>query len=100
MGRILLGLTWARHPSEGRTGGQREGGFARFPCIFPTEQGFRPQRRVRTRLPPPPLSLLLRRLRAFIYEQVEKFGRFRGVLAAEPRRIRTGDCGFGARKTR
>ncbi len=53
---------------------------------------------VRILLAPPP-SLLLQRLRARIQEQPEKFPRFRGVLAAEAWRIRTGDCGFWGRKT-
>ncbi len=52
---------------------------------------------VRIPLSPPP-SLLLQRLPAFIQEQIEKFARFRGVLAVGLSRIRTGDGGFGASK--
>jgi hypothetical protein len=63
------------------------------------EEGVRPQRRVRTRLHPPPSSLLLRRLPARTAARPEKSPRFRGVLAVGPGRIRTGDCGFGAPMT-
>ena len=56
------------------------------------------QRRVRYRLCPPPSSLRLQRLRAFIQEQIEKLTRFRGVLAVRLRRIRTRDGGFEASK--
>ena len=41
----------------------------------------------------------MQRLCAFIPEQIEKFARFRGVLAVKPSRIRTGDGGFGPSKT-
>ena len=49
------------------------------------------QRRVRYRLCSPPFSLGMRRLLARTVPQPEKSPRFRGVLAAWPRRIRTGD---------
>ncbi len=70
----------------------------RISLYFPCRSGILPQRRVRPRLPPPPPSLLLQRLRAFIQEQIEKFTRFRGVLAVGLSRTRTGDGGIGASK--
>jgi hypothetical protein len=52
---------------------------------------------VRVRIPlSPPSSLPSQRLRAHSREQSEKTPRFRGVLAVEPSRIRTGDGEFGA----
>ncbi len=35
-----------------------------FPCTFPADQGIEPERRVRSRLPPPPFSLRFRRFRS------------------------------------
>ena len=66
---------------------------------FPCRSGISVQRRVRDRLRPPPLSLLLQRLPARTRVQPEKSPRFRGVLAVKLWRIRTGDCGFRAQKT-
>ncbi len=57
------------HAGQDRVNGPRrriwsrpEGWFHAFPCIFPVDQGFRPQRRVRDRLRPPPPSLPTQRL--------------------------------------
>ena len=47
----------------------------------------------------PPFSLPVQRLPARTPAQPEKSPRFRGVLAVEPWRFRTGDCGFRAGKT-
>jgi len=73
--------------------------FRRISLYFPCRSGKRQQRRVRSRLPPPPFSLRVQRLPVRTPAQPEKSPRFRGVLAAKPSRIRTGDCGFRARKT-
>ena len=75
------------------------------PCIFPVDQGFGPQRRVRPRLPPPPLSPSFRRLIAAgsrsrrLWEFVR---RFRGVrLSAASRRRPAGESfrQFGNQKS-
>ena len=66
---------------------------------FPSKSGIFAQRRVRYRLHAPPFSLPLRRFPARTRAQPEKSPRFRGVLAAKPSRIRTGDFGFRAWKT-
>ncbi len=47
----------------------------------------------------PPCSLRLQRLRARIWQQPEKFPRFRGVLAGSPFCFRTRDRRFRAQKT-
>ncbi len=58
-----------------------ESGCGRFPCTFPADQGFRAQRRVRDRLPPPPFSLLLQRLPERFQRWTQKNTRFRGAVA-------------------
>jgi len=73
--------------------------YRRDSLYFPCRSGIWPQRRVRYRLVPPPFSLRVQRLPARTGAQPEKSPRFRGVLAVEPSRIRTGDCGFWAGKT-
>ncbi len=72
--------------------------FRRISLYFPCRSGKRQQRRVRSRLPPPPSSLPLQRLPTRTRAQPEKSPRFRGVLAARLSRIRTGDCGVKAWK--
>jgi hypothetical protein len=67
-----------------------------FPCTFPADQGIEPERRVRSRLPPPPSSLGLQRLPPCAWPRPENFPRFRGVLAEGPERIRTGESEFRA----
>ena len=70
----------------------------RIPCIFPVDQGTRSQRRVRDRLPAPPFSLQLQKLRALIREQPKKFPRFRRVLRGRLQCSRTRDAGSGAQR--
>ncbi len=74
----------------------RRARYRRKSLYFPCRSGIWPQRRVRYRLVPPPLSLLLQRLPARTRAQPEKSPRFRGVLAVKPWCIRTGDCGLRA----
>ncbi len=73
--------------------------FRRISLYFPCRSGKRQQRRVRSRLHPPPFSLRVRRRPARTPAQPEKSPRFRGVLAVEPSCIRTRDCGLRAWKT-
>ncbi len=47
----------------------------------------------------PPFSLLLQRLPLRTPEEPENSPRFRGILAVEPRRIRTGEGAFRAGRT-
>jgi hypothetical protein len=63
---------------------------------FPVQQGFRAQRRLRLRLPPPPTSLRLQRLFTRHPRPSRKLPRFRGVLGEGHSRIGTGDGEFRA----
>ena len=73
--------------------------FRRISLHFPCRSGKRQQRRVRTRLPPPPTSPRLQRLCTRYPRPSQKLPRFRGVLGEGHSRIRTGDCGFRAWKS-
>jgi hypothetical protein len=74
--------------------------LTRVPLYFPCISGIYPQRRVRPRLPPPPLSLRKQRLSSTIRTQTKKFPRFRGVFAVGLIRFRTGDGRFWVESAR
>jgi hypothetical protein len=91
-----------RSPEKRPNHGSSLAGASRNRCIslyLACKSGICAQRRVRYRLHAPPLSLPLRRFPARTRAQPEKSPRCRGVLAARPSRIRTGDFGFRAWKT-
>ena len=62
----------------------------------PTDETLVTQRRVRSRLPPPPPSLRLQRLCGRTPRPTQKLPRFRGVLGEGHSRIGTGDGEFQA----
>ena len=94
----LIQMRFAEAESTARFPAARRGGGVRL--NVPDSKTGVPATVPWVRLPPsPPSSLLLQRLPALTSPQPWKMSRFRGVLAVEPRRTGTGDCGFGAQTT-
>ncbi len=69
----------------------------RISLYFPCGSGKRLQRRVRPGLPPPPPSLRLQRLPAYIQRWPEKSTRFRGVWGGGLREPQAETAGWGDR---
>ena len=97
--RELVATAAERHRNL-RAGSTRRVQFRRISLYFPCRSGKRQQRRVRSRLAPPPSSPLLQRLPARTPAQPEKSPRFRGVLAPRPRISEPETAGSGPGRRR